>query len=324
MATIVERMKCAAFKKAHECSGLRRRTWLKFGACTAIGVILLLLIYAPIVPLPSSWCETGVYKAVGGRSSTEELTVYVVTPTYRRANQAPDMVRLSQALMLAEVRIFWVVVEDADRPSLLVRNIMHRSGLAGVQLTSRTPSQFRQAKHGKGVAPRLRAIAWLRANAVLPSVLYFADDDNSYDHRLFDQIARVQRVGVLPVGLIGTYSVSSPVVSPAGRVVGFHDSYKRGRRFAMDMAGFAVNMRLVLSGANVSMPYKLGQLETGFLESLGVSIDDMEPLAGNCTEVLVWHTKVVPKRFPSIKVLRLLNITSPNNLPLLYKNILEE
>ncbi|KAL1478405.1 hypothetical protein MTO96_016279, partial [Rhipicephalus appendiculatus] len=97
------------------------------------------------------------------------------------------MVRLSQALMLAKVRIFWVVVEDADGQSALVRNIMRRSGLRGVQLSSRTPPQYRRQKYGKGVAPRLKAIAWLRDNAVLPSVLYFADDDNSYDHRLFAQ-----------------------------------------------------------------------------------------------------------------------------------------
>ncbi|KAH7968669.1 hypothetical protein HPB52_010612 [Rhipicephalus sanguineus] len=30
------------------------------------------------------------------------------------------MVRLSQALMLAKVRVFWVVVEDADGPSALL------------------------------------------------------------------------------------------------------------------------------------------------------------------------------------------------------------
>ncbi|KAL1448190.1 hypothetical protein MTO96_006516 [Rhipicephalus appendiculatus] len=99
------------------------------------------------------------------------------------------------------------------------------------------------------------------------------------------QIARVQRVGVLPVGLIGTFGVSSPMVSADGRVLGFHDAYKHERRFAMDMAGFAVNMRLVQSSANLTLPYLLGQLETAFLESLGVNMDDLEPLASQCTEV---------------------------------------
>ncbi|XP_075742539.1 galactosylgalactosylxylosylprotein 3-beta-glucuronosyltransferase S-like isoform X2 [Rhipicephalus microplus] len=282
------------------------------------------LDWVPLVPNSPSLCVTGVTLPASVLSSGGSATVYVVTPTYRRANQAPDLVKLSQALMLANVPIFWVVVEDADGPSDLVRNIMRRSRLPGVQLSGRTPPQYRRQKYGKGVAPRLRAIEWLRDNALLPSVLYFADDDNSYDHRLFSQVARVQRVGVLPVGLIGKFGVSSPVVSLDGRVLGFHDAYKPERRFAMDMAGFAVNMRLVMSTVNITLPYLLGQLETAFLESLGVNIDDLEPLATNCTEVLVWHTKSKPSRFPSRSVLRGLNVSSLNNLPRLYSNILDK
>ncbi|KAL3188888.1 hypothetical protein MRX96_003044 [Rhipicephalus microplus] len=150
------------------------------GDCTTMRV--------PLVPNSPSLCVTGVTVPASVLSSGGSPTVYVVTPTYRRANQAPDMIKLSQALMLANVPIFWVVVEDADGPSDLVRNIMRRSRLPGVQLSGRTPPQYRRRKYGKGVAPRLRAIEWLRDNALLPSVLYFADDDNSYDHRLFSQV----------------------------------------------------------------------------------------------------------------------------------------
>ncbi|XP_070395754.1 galactosylgalactosylxylosylprotein 3-beta-glucuronosyltransferase S-like isoform X1 [Dermacentor albipictus] len=308
----------------HVCSRLRRRVWRRVALCAATGIMLLLVLNVATVTLPSSLpSETGVFKAVGARSCVGGPTVYVVTPTYRRATQAPDLVRLSQALMLAEARIFWVVVEDAERPSTLVQKIMRRSGLAGVQLASRTPPEFRASKYGRGVAPRLKAIAWLRANAVLPSVLYFADDDNSYDRRVFAQITQVQRVGVFPVGMIDQQNFSSPVVSPDGRVVGFHDPYGAARAFRVDMAGFAVNMSLVLSSANPTMPYKRGHLETAFLESLGVTINDLEPLANNCTEVLAWHTHIGRRDFPSGDAVLGLNFTSPNNLPLLYQNILE-
>ncbi|XP_050026876.1 galactosylgalactosylxylosylprotein 3-beta-glucuronosyltransferase S-like [Dermacentor andersoni] len=266
----------------------------------------------------------GVLEAVGARIFARGPTVYVVTPTYRRANQAPVLVRLSQTLMLAKVRIFWVVVEEGERPSTLVRNILRRSGLAGVHLASRTPSKFRRITHGMFVARRMRAIEWLRDNAVLPSVLYFAKEDNSYDHRLFAQIAQVQRVGVFPVALTGAYNISSPLVSPDGRVVGFHEPSEPGRRFAMDLAGFAVNMRLVLSSASPNISFDLDQVATVFLESLGVTVDDLEPLARKCTEVLVWRTKMIQAKFPDTKLLRSHNITPPNNLPLLYKNIRAE
>ncbi|XP_049528877.1 galactosylgalactosylxylosylprotein 3-beta-glucuronosyltransferase 3 [Dermacentor silvarum] len=241
----------------------------------------------PSVPLPWLGCETGALEAIGARFFATGPTVYVVTPTYRRANQAPVLVRLSQTLMLAEARIFWLIVEDAKRPSALVEKILRRTGLAGVHLASRTPSKLRQIKRGKFVARHMKAIAWLRKNAVLPSVLYFTKEDNSYDHRLFaqrTQIAQVQRVGVLPVALSGAYNVSSPLVSPDGRVVGFHEPPEPERPFPMDLAGFAVNMRLVLSSASPNISFDSAQVATVFLESLGVTMDDLEPLASNCTE----------------------------------------
>lgn len=43
--------------------------------------------------------------------------------------------------------------------------------------------------------------------------MYFGDDDNTFDLQLFDEIRKTKRVSMLPVGLIGDYGVSSPVVS---------------------------------------------------------------------------------------------------------------
>jgi hypothetical protein len=35
-------------------------------------------------------------------------------------------------------------------------------------------------------------------------VVYFADDDNTYDIRLFNEIATTQRISMFPVGFIGS------------------------------------------------------------------------------------------------------------------------
>lgn len=43
-------------------------------------------------------------------------------------------------------------------------------------------------------------------------VLYFGDDDNTYDLRLFQEIRDTQHISMFPVGLIGDYAVSAPVV----------------------------------------------------------------------------------------------------------------
>lgn len=65
----------------------------------------------------------------------------------------------------------------------------------------------------RGVANRRAAINWIRQNGKKPGgVMYFGDDDNTFDLRLFDEIRSTKRVSMFPVGLIGQYSVSSPVV----------------------------------------------------------------------------------------------------------------
>lgn len=51
------------------------------------------------------------------------------------------------------------------------------------------PVQFKTYKHFKprGVSNRNAAMKFIREN-VKSGVFYFADDDNSYDIRLFDQV----------------------------------------------------------------------------------------------------------------------------------------
>jgi beta-1,3-glucuronyltransferase len=51
------------------------------------------------------------------------------------------------------------------------------------------PESFKKRKGPKprGVSNRNRGLEWLRANAK-DGVFYFADDDNTYDIRLFEEV----------------------------------------------------------------------------------------------------------------------------------------
>lgn len=68
-------------------------------------------------------------------------------------------------------------------------------------------------------------------------------------------------------------------------MIGFFDSWPAKRKFPVDMAGFAVNMDLILKHPNATMPYKAGYEEDRFISSLGVKLSDIEPKANNCSEV---------------------------------------
>lgn len=57
------------------------------------------------------------------------------------------------------------------------------------------------------------------------------------------------------------------------------------------MAGFAVSLEYLDRNRSATMPYKAGLEEDGFLKSIGLKMNEIEPKAKNCTEVLVWHTQ---------------------------------
>ena len=67
-------------------------------------------------------------------SSSKENTIavshviYIITPTYRRETQLPDLTRLAQTLMNVP-GIHWIVIEDATEKGKVVTDVLVRSGL---------------------------------------------------------------------------------------------------------------------------------------------------------------------------------------------------
>lgn len=217
--------------------------------------------------------------------------IYFVTPTYARSVQMAELTRLGQTLSSVP-SLHWILVEDAPRCNPAVGQLLRRLAIPFTHLASAMPSAYKKLKiPPRGVSNRRAALQWIRSN-IKQGVLYFGDDDNSYDLRLFDEIRDTRNISMFPVGLVGEYAVSAPVVHD-GKVVGFYDSWPAGRRFAVDMAGFAVNIKLLHQFPNATFIYKAGFEEDSFLQEIVTDADFIEAKAANCTQILVWHTRTV-------------------------------
>ncbi|KAK6012743.1 glycosyltransferase family 43 [Ostertagia ostertagi] len=135
-------------------------------------------------------------------------------------------------------------------------------------------------------------------------VVYFGDDDNSYDTRLFtDYIRNVKKIGMWAVGLSGGSLVESPRVVN-NTVVGYKVKWGTKRKFAVDMAGFAINLNIVLNTTAVfgkSCQSGFGAPEPCLLEDMGFSQSDIEPFGldedAAKHDVLVWHTRTTQPKF---------------------------
>ncbi|XP_036326183.1 galactosylgalactosylxylosylprotein 3-beta-glucuronosyltransferase P-like isoform X2 [Rhagoletis pomonella] len=216
--------------------------------------------------------------------------LYIVTPTYKRAEQLAELTRLGYTLKHVQ-NLLWLVIEDANRTSPLVLQTLNRIGVPYEYFLAPMPEQYKTKKtKPRGVSNRNRGLDYIRANAT-SGVLYFADDDNTYDISIFEQMRYTKKVSMWPVGLVTKYGVSSPIIRD-GKITGFYDGWIGGRKYPVDMAGFAVSVNFLHERPAAKMPFKPGYEEDGFLKSLApLNLADIELLASNCTEILTWHTQ---------------------------------
>lgn len=147
------------------------------------------------------------------------------------------IIRLAQTLLLVPY-VHWIIVEDAEQNSDLVRNLLIRTGLdqRSTLLFAKTPSDFKLQRKDpswskpRGVAQRNEALKWIRKNVkytpVSRSAIYFVDDDNTYSTAIFEEIKKIEpgKVAVWPVGLVGGLMVEKPVLDTDNRVLGFNSA----------------------------------------------------------------------------------------------------
>jgi len=237
----------------------------------------------------------GLASATSGIQHFE--TVFAITPTYARPVQKAELTRLANVFLMVP-NLHWILVEDSDSKTRLVTEFLENSGIKYTHLNVATPEKMKLKPKDphwskpRGVYQRNLALSWLRENFQVgePGVVYFADDDNSYTTQLFDEITRTQKVSVFPVGLVGGVMLERPVVNDDGEITGWSVGWGTDRPFAIDMAGFAINLSYLLShtSAKFADSVKRGYQESEFLKHL-VHLEDLEPLSRD--KVLVWHTR---------------------------------
>ena len=69
--------------------------------------------------------------------ANDGVTLYIITPTYERYTQQADLVRMSYTLKHV-ANLHWIIVEDSDVKTKLVRKVLRESGISSTQLNIRT------------------------------------------------------------------------------------------------------------------------------------------------------------------------------------------
>jgi len=265
-----------------------------------------------------------IQQAISSSSSLHTPYIYVITPTYMRWTQKAELVRIAHSLAASAIPIQWIIVEDTQDklPAQILLNFQERfsnwlPNLKITVLTAATDPKFKLQSDDpnwlfpRGAAQRNAGIDWVVGHTTNKSALvYFADDDNTYDHQLFPELCQTSGpVGLLPVGIVGGLKWEGPLCR-RGEVLLFHTAWKPERPFPLDMAGFVVKVSLLLENPNARFSYytRRGYLETDFLLKVlkldnyaekGLTLAQVGKLArertvalaDDCSKILVWHTR---------------------------------
>ena len=129
-------------------------------------------------------------------------TIYAITPTYKRFLQKAELTRICNTFLHIK-NFHWILVEDSRNKTKLVASFLSNCGVKYTHLNVRTPKPLRRSRKqprwakSRGVEQRNLGLEWIRQN-VNPNktkgVIYFADDDNTYDLRLFDEVSYFVKV----------------------------------------------------------------------------------------------------------------------------------
>ncbi|XP_063420156.1 galactosylgalactosylxylosylprotein 3-beta-glucuronosyltransferase 2-like [Mytilus trossulus] len=217
--------------------------------------------------------------------------IFIITPTYYRLVQKAELTRMANTLRLVK-QLHWIIVEDFEVINLKTQEFFQSTGVSFTYFAQSKRNETNNHQ-SKGTDQRNAALDWIMVNhnPSMPAVIYFADDDNAYSLEIFEQMRYTKKLSMWPVGLSGGRTYETPILKD-GKVIKFLAWKAEKRKFPIDMAGFALN-------ANVLWTYKPmrfstdadpGMLETKLLERC-CTWEEIEPLAENCTKIMVWHTR---------------------------------
>ncbi|XGW26778.1 hypothetical protein V3C99_007398 [Haemonchus contortus] len=290
--------------------GEHRKSKSALRSAVITAVFLLTTCTLMLYAFPSWLCQ--MEKKLRDYGKFSEPLIIAITPSYRRPTRFADMTRLANTLHLIP-HLHWIVIEDGNNTVPYVEAILRRSTKPFTYIKSPTPDGY----PGKGWFQRSVALQYVRNNSArllenyLSGIVYFVDDDNAYDIRVFtDYVRNVKKLGMWAVGLAGGLPVEFPI-AVNGIVIGYHAWKAKNRTFAVDMAGFAVHLDIILSSTAIigkQCNPGLGP-ETCLLEDLGLTMEDIEVFGGEGEngqqEILVWHTKTSNVNFEESQVANL-------------------
>uniref|UniRef100_A0AC35TQ49 Galactosylgalactosylxylosylprotein 3-beta-glucuronosyltransferase n=1 Tax=Rhabditophanes sp. KR3021 TaxID=114890 RepID=A0AC35TQ49_9BILA len=213
-----------------------------------------------------------------------------------------DMISLANTLSHVEA-LHWLIIEDQDQISDSLDIFLEDTNIEYTYLGHKTPDGYPK----KGWYQRDMAVKYIYLNhkaltkGYANTVIYFADDDNTYDIRLFNKyIRKVKKIGVWCCGFLAGHATRAPIVNEKNKVVGFTNGREMIHNFQIDMAMFAISIDAIMTHPHFEVGKTCDDNRNGpekcMLRNFNFTMNDFEPFGKlskkkGPMEVLVYHVR---------------------------------
>lgn len=229
-------------------------------------------------------------------TNNTDSNLIIITPTYTRITRIPDMLNIGTSIVESKIPILWIIIEDSENIDDEIIELLKDLNIKNFIYVSKKTNP-KMKSYLRGITQRNYALQIIREKKI-HGIIYFADDDNTYHPKLFQEIYQHKnvvydnnKIFVFNVGLIAGKKLEGPIVSSSSTktVVGWNTEYKKNRRFAIDMAGFAFSTNVLYRYHWLRFQENVpkGEQEDNFLRMFVYDWKYLYPLKTN--KVLVWH-----------------------------------
>jgi hypothetical protein len=194
----------------------------------------------------------------------KQQKIIFVTVTYKRAGRIEFLQRHIDFLISKITNFRWIVVEDGDRTDDEVAAL-----LDGYNATYLNIGPTKD----KGNVQRNLALEYIRDHK-LEGVVYNMDDDNLVYPALCDELRKVNRVSIFPVGNLGSVGIERPVIV-GNSIIGWMAGWTE-RKYPVDMGGFALPSQFLFDKPSPIWQHEGIGGETEFIERFAASIQEID------------------------------------------------
>ena len=188
----------------------------------------------------------------------------LVTCTYKRPDRIDYMRRHIRTLISQIDNYRWIVVEDGDSRDPELAALLEGWGAIYLNIG---PTR------DKGNVQRNLALEYIRDHR-LDGIVYSLDDDNLVYPALADELRRINKIGIVPIGNLGPDGIERPVVQDC-RVVRWANGWTE-RKYPVDMGAFAFDSRLIANRPSPIWSWTGFAGESEFIDSLIGSPDELD------------------------------------------------